>query len=92
MLLIIIVVSWTVFVIWRRCKLAPKLHPPFLAFVCKPTDDENITCLFCGLTGVELEYTYRTNAATVTAGVHQDCLDNPRHCAVSSEDIRHLVS
>lgn len=91
MLLVIIVGAWVIFTIWYVRHPAPRFARPVLAFVCEPTDDQEITCFFCGRPFVELEFTYRTHDRTVTAGVHQECLNNPRHLALTVTDLRALV-
>ena len=64
---------------------------PLLVFQCEPSTDTEITCIFCARPVVDLEYIYRTHDQTVTAGIHAKCLDNPRHLALSPEQLCELV-
>lgn len=83
--------SWLVFTIRTLRRPPAYFVRPVLAFVCEPTDDEEITCFFCCQPKVELEFTYRTHDRTVTAGLHRECWLNPRHLNLAAVELRRLI-
>ncbi len=63
-----------------------------LVFGLFPNDDDTITCLFCGRPECDLAYKHRNHTATLWSGVHEQCLDKPRHNAIPESKAREFAS
>ena len=67
-------------------------RPVFIRFDLEPNDDDEITCLFCGLRKCEQMIEARGGGRVSFIGIHNDCADKHMERMANRRDVNDVVT